>query len=59
MCGWWVQAESELTVEQWGSLVDAAAARDISHRTIATVLRQWGIEVTPGQVGHWRRTYAG
>ena len=56
--GWWEQAEAELTPEQWTALLEAAASRDISHRTIATVLRQWGHDVTYGQVGHWRRNYA-
>jgi hypothetical protein len=57
--GWWEQAEAELTPEQWTALLEAAAARDISHRAIAIVLGQWGHDVTVAQVGHWRRTHVG
>lgn len=53
--GWWTRAEQQLDVEQWDALVEAAWSPEISHRAIATVLRQWGIDVTPGAVGHWRR----
>jgi hypothetical protein len=36
--------------------VDAGKDRRISHRVISIVLGQWGFEVTPAQVGHWRRS---
>jgi hypothetical protein len=55
MDGWWARAD--LTDSQWADLLEAAHARDISHRAIATVLGKWGVQVTPAQVGHWRRTH--
>ena len=57
MDGWWTRARTVLSDDQWGSLLDAAASRDISHRAIATVLGKWGVQATPAQVGHWRRTH--
>jgi len=57
MDGWWARAD--LTDDQWKSLLDAAQAREISHRAIATVLAKWGVQVTAAQVGHWRRTHVG
>jgi hypothetical protein len=51
--GWW--ETMNLTVEQQAKLDAAAVNPAISHRAIATVLCQWGVKVTVGQVGHWRR----
>ena len=53
--GWWVHAEQALTPEQFGQLQEAADTPTISHRTISVVLERWGVKVTPGMVGHWRR----
>jgi hypothetical protein len=53
--GWWVSVIPQLTDDQRSQLEQAAADRRITHRTIAVVLTQWGFEVTPTQVGHWRR----
>ena len=53
--GWWVNAEQTLTPEQFGQLQEAADTPTISHRTISVVLERWGVKVTPGMVGHWRR----
>lgn len=55
--GWWEQVIPELDAEQHRSLMEAAASNRISHRTIAVVLGKWGHEVSPQQVGHWRRTH--
>lgn len=52
--GWWANLNS-LTDEQRQSLEAAGRNRTITHRAIAIVLGRWGIEVTPMQVGHWRR----
>lgn len=51
--GWW--QTMDLTAEQRSKLELAAVNPAISHRAIATVLGQWGVRVTVGQVGHWRR----
>ena len=53
--GWWESVLPELDAERLGSLLEAARSPRISHRTISTVLGRWGYQVTPGQVGHWRR----
>lgn len=53
--GWWVHAEQTLTAEQFEQLQQAADNPAISHRTISVVLERWGVKVTPGMVGHWRR----
>ena len=55
--GWWEAVLPQLSDEQRTSLEEAAAARNISHRAICVVLGRWGFEVTPAQVGHWRRNY--
>ena len=57
--GWWEEIIPTLTDEQQASLMQAAADRRISHRTISVVMGKWGHELTPGQVGHWRRNYVG
>jgi hypothetical protein len=51
--GWWENLE--ITDEQKTALDQAAEDRRISHRAISVVLSRWGYEVTPAQVGHWRR----
>jgi hypothetical protein len=51
--GWW--QTMDLTVEQRAKLAAAAGNPAITHRAIATVLCQWGVNVNVGQVGHWRR----
>ena len=53
--GWWVHAEQTLTPDQFGQLQQAADNPAITHRTISVVLERWGVKVTPGMVGHWRR----
>ena len=53
--GWWVHAERTLTPEQFAQLQQAADNPAIAHRTISVVLERWGVKVTPGMVGHWRR----
>ena len=53
--GWWQRAEQDLSAEQWADLLEAADNRDVTHRTISVVLGRWGVKVTPGMVGHWRR----
>ena len=53
--GWWQRAETDLDPERWASLTAAADNPNISHRTISIVLERWGVKVTPGMVGHWRR----
>ena len=55
--GWWEQVLPYLDEERVNSLYAAARSREISHRTIAVVLGQWGYEVTAQQVGHWRRNH--
>ena len=59
MSGWWTTVLADLDEDRKASLMDAAADRTISHRTIATVLVRWGFTVTTAQVGHWRRNYVG
>lgn len=54
---WWETAD--LTGDQRESLLAAGADPTISHRAIHIVLRRWGVDVTIGQVGHWRRTHMG
>jgi len=56
--GWWDRVMPNLTGEQVESLNRAAGNPAISHRTISVVLGNWGHEVTPAMVGHWRRNYA-
>ena len=53
--GWWVNAQQTLDPDKWQQLEEAADNRAISHRTISIVLERWGIKVTPGMIGHWRR----
>jgi hypothetical protein len=53
--GWWVRARADLGPDRWQQLEDAADNPAISHRTISVVLERWGVKVTPGMVGHWRR----
>ena len=53
--GWWVYAEQALDSGQFAQLQEAADTPTISHRTISVVLERWGVKVTPGMVGHWRR----
>jgi hypothetical protein len=53
--GWWARAQEALDAERWQQLQDAADNPGISHRTISVVLDRWGVKVTPGMVGHWRR----
>ena len=55
MTGWWTKAQQQLDADQWRQLEEAAVNRDISHRTISIVLDRWGVKVTAGMVGHWRR----
>ena len=55
MTGWWVTAEQTLDGDQFAQLQQAADNPNISHRTISVVLERWGVKVTPGMVGHWRR----
>jgi hypothetical protein len=55
--GWWGDVLPELTDKQRDDLLLAAKSRGISHRTISIVLGQWGFQVTPTQVGHWRRNH--
>lgn len=57
--GWWDRVLPELTEEQSASLYEAAANREISHRTISIVLGRWGHKVSPAMVGHWRRSRVG
>jgi hypothetical protein len=57
--GWWEDALPALDDQRRASLLDAAVNKNISHRTIATVLTKWGFEVSAAQVGHWRRTHVG
>lgn len=55
--GWWERAV--LSDEQWAQLRSAADNPHISHRAISIVLVRWGVDVTAGKVGHWRRNHAG
>jgi hypothetical protein len=57
--GWWDKVLSDLDDKQVESLMNAARSKEITHRTIATVLGRWGFEVSVAQVGHWRRTHVG
>ena len=57
--GWWDRVLPELTPEQTEKFERAVASRSISHRTISIVLGQWGFDVSPAQVGHWRRSRVG
>jgi hypothetical protein len=57
--GWWETVMPQLTEKQQDDLTQAAAARNITHRTISIVLGQWGHRVSAAQVGHWRRTHVG
>ena len=54
--GWWERARPVLSDEQWESLMAAGRDWSISHRAISVVLSDWGVKVSPQQVGHWRRT---
>ena len=53
--GWWENLP--LTEQQQADLDVAARNPSISHRAIMTVLGRWGVQVTLGQVGHWRRDH--
>jgi len=55
--GWWEQVIAQLEPGRVDDLMEAARSREIAHRTIATVLGQWGFDVTVAQVGHWRRNH--
>jgi hypothetical protein len=59
LSGWWERVIPQLDEVQAEALMQAAESRDISHRTIAVVLGRWGFDVSPAQVGHWRRTHVG
>lgn len=52
--GWWERYK--FSPEQAEALDQAGRDSAISHRTISIVLGRWGFEVSPVQVGHWRRT---
>lgn len=52
--GWWAKI-ADFTDEQREALEAAGRDRSISHRAISIVLERWGVEVSPMQVGHWRR----
>ena len=56
VAGWWTRI-GQLSQDQQDSLANAAVSPHISHRAIATVLDGWGIQVSPEQVGHWRRNH--
>lgn len=56
MTGWWDRVIPQLDEQQAASLLQAADDQNISHRTISIVLARWGHRVSPGSVGHWRRT---
>jgi len=53
--GWWVGVLADLPEARRDQLLEARDDRSISHRAISVVLKRWGYEVTPAQVGHWRR----
>jgi hypothetical protein len=55
--GWWEDVIPTLTDEQRESLLQAAVEPRISHRTICIVMARWGHELSPAQVGHWRRNH--
>lgn len=55
--GWWERIPETLTPDQQQALLRAAADPTISHRAIMLVLRQWELNVTASQVGHWRRNH--
>ena len=57
--GWWSKVLPDLSAEQLDSLMEAAESDRIDHSTIAIVLEKWGFEVSPQQVGHWRRRVLG
>ena len=59
VAGWWEQVLPALSEKQRDDLREAAVSRNISHRTISIVLGQWGFDVSPASVGHWRRNYVG
>jgi len=54
---WWQLLD--ITDQQRADLEAAGADPTISHRAIQIVLKDWGCEVTVGQIGHWRRTHLG
>lgn len=51
--GWW--QDMPISADQYERLCQAAKNPTISHRAISSVLQDWGVKVTVGQVGHWRR----
>jgi len=55
--GWWTKVIPQLDDDRRGALDRALHDRDITHSTISVVLRRWGYEVSPQQVGHFRRRY--
>lgn len=57
VAGWWDRVMPALSEKQAQDLFEAAADRNISHRTISIVLGRWGFPVSASQVGHWRRTH--
>ena len=57
--GWWETVLPQLDAIQREALLQAATELSLSHRTISIVLGRWGFDVTPAQVGHWRRTHVG
>lgn len=54
---WWERLD--LPPERHEQLMAAGSNPAISHRAIYIVLRDWGCDVTLGQIGHWRRTHLG
>jgi hypothetical protein len=54
---WWETLS--ISDEQREQLMAAGANPAISHRAIHIVLKDWGCDVTIGQIGHWRRTNLG
>lgn len=57
VAGWWERLD--LTDQQKHDLERAGRNLAISHRAISIVLGQWGFDVNPVQVGHWRRSVLG
>jgi hypothetical protein len=55
--GWWDRILPQLTAERRESLLRAAASSEISHAAISVVLGQWGYDVRPARVAHWRREH--
>ena len=53
--GWWDRVLPQLDDDRRSRLLQAADNRAISHRAISIVLADWGFEVRPNMVGHWRR----